>query len=171
MRSTRWAMLRAPYRNSAAATNRSRPSGTRRSDFPKRFRNRITVMQILSARRSFSNLGSPSEGISITPPLMRDKRSTILLGCCPSAAGAPARMLRASRSEEHTSELQSPYDLVCRLLLEKKNKILSSSGAATSLIRHAITRTIASLGSRLIHSLLSDSPSQQYDPTQSPAHI
>src|SRR5207248_11053515 len=26
----------------------------------------------------------------------------------------------APRSEEHTSELQSPYDLVCRLLLEKK---------------------------------------------------
>src|SRR5437867_7266173 len=26
------------------------------------------------------------------------------------------------RSEEHTSELQSPYELVCRLLLEKKNK-------------------------------------------------
>src|SRR5437867_10050291 len=25
------------------------------------------------------------------------------------------------RSEEHTSELQSPYDLVCRLLLENKN--------------------------------------------------
>src|SRR5207248_4724893 len=28
----------------------------------------------------------------------------------------------AARSEEHTSELQSPYDLVCRLLLEKKKK-------------------------------------------------
>src|SRR5205807_10048496 len=27
----------------------------------------------------------------------------------------------ASRSEEHTSELQSPCNLVCRLLLEKKN--------------------------------------------------
>src|SRR5207248_9685530 len=27
------------------------------------------------------------------------------------------------RSEEHTSELQSPYDLVCRLLLEKKKDI------------------------------------------------
>src|SRR5207248_7473480 len=26
------------------------------------------------------------------------------------------------RSEEHTSELQSPYDLVCRLLLEKKSR-------------------------------------------------
>src|SRR5437867_9513208 len=30
--------------------------------------------------------------------------------------------LRVLRSEEHTSELQSPYDLVCRLLLEKKKK-------------------------------------------------
>src|SRR5256885_12235921 len=28
-----------------------------------------------------------------------------------------------SRSEEHTSELQSPCNLVCRLLLEKKNNI------------------------------------------------
>src|SRR5256885_11872604 len=28
----------------------------------------------------------------------------------------------AGRSEEHTSELQSPCNLVCRLLLEKKNK-------------------------------------------------
>src|SRR6266516_5017997 len=27
-----------------------------------------------------------------------------------------------NRSEEHTSELQSPYDLVCRLLIVKKNK-------------------------------------------------
>ena len=27
-----------------------------------------------------------------------------------------------SRSEEHTSELQSRFDLVCHLLLEKKNK-------------------------------------------------
>src|SRR5205807_10183327 len=29
---------------------------------------------------------------------------------------------RLGRSEEHTSELQSPCNLVCRLLLEKKNK-------------------------------------------------
>src|SRR5256885_6087227 len=34
------------------------------------------------------------------------------------------RLHRAAngRSEEHTSELQSPCNLVCRLLLEKKNK-------------------------------------------------
>src|SRR2546426_8093780 len=30
----------------------------------------------------------------------------------------------ARRSEEHTSELQSPCNLVCRLLLEKKKKIM-----------------------------------------------
>src|SRR5207248_10099102 len=33
---------------------------------------------------------------------------------------SPVAPPAASRSEEHTSELQSPYDLVCRLLLEKK---------------------------------------------------
>src|SRR2546428_8549806 len=32
------------------------------------------------------------------------------------------RQLRDERSEEHTSELQSRSDLVCRLLLEKKNQ-------------------------------------------------
>src|SRR5438094_1436359 len=32
------------------------------------------------------------------------------------------KMFGGGRSEEHTSELQSPYDLVCRLLLEKKKK-------------------------------------------------
>src|SRR5437763_9392254 len=32
------------------------------------------------------------------------------------------------RSEEHTSELQSPMYLVCRLLLEKKKKQLDSQG-------------------------------------------
>src|SRR5258708_18341419 len=32
-----------------------------------------------------------------------------------------------SRSEEHTSELQSPDHLVCRLLLEKKKKVVSTT--------------------------------------------
>src|SRR5207247_7165902 len=35
----------------------------------------------------------------------------------------------ANRSEEHTSELQSRVDLVCRLLLEKKNRNTLSSTA------------------------------------------
>src|SRR6266516_7072681 len=37
-----------------------------------------------------------------------------------SRSGCAATPIR--RSEEHTSELQSPYDIVCRLLLEKKKK-------------------------------------------------
>src|SRR5205807_8811410 len=36
-------------------------------------------------------------------------------------------MLWNERSEEHTSELQSPCNLVCRLLLEKKNKTQTTS--------------------------------------------
>src|SRR5437868_7546845 len=35
------------------------------------------------------------------------------------------------RSEEHTSELQSRFDLVCRLLLEKKKQLEVSGGIAT----------------------------------------
>src|SRR5438094_5841597 len=38
-----------------------------------------------------------------------------------------ARVADIKRSEEHTSELQSPYDLVCRLLLEKKKDETSGS--------------------------------------------
>src|SRR5699024_12208658 len=37
------------------------------------------------------------------------------------SAGTPGLTRRQARSEEHTSELQSRFDLVCRLLLEKKN--------------------------------------------------
>src|SRR5437867_9747251 len=40
----------------------------------------------------------------------------------PPATTTPAGRSWSNRSEEHTSELQSPYDLVCRLLLEKKKK-------------------------------------------------
>src|SRR5438132_7116628 len=70
-------------------------------------------------------------------PLLRASLSIVLLGC--SANNANTRSLNAAqfsapinaatrianhswRSEEHTSELQSHSDLVCRLLLEKKKK-------------------------------------------------
>src|SRR2546430_6050518 len=36
---------------------------------------------------------------------------------------APSKRRNQSRSEEHTSELQSQSNLVCRLLLEKKKKL------------------------------------------------
>src|SRR5205823_7766685 len=46
---------------------------------------------------------------------------------------------RASRSEEHTSELQSLAYLVCRLLLEKKKNLFScgsATGASAADLRH-----------------------------------
>src|SRR5699024_11809556 len=47
----------------------------------------------------------------------------------PGPEGArPGRDPARVRSEEHTSELQSRFDLVCRLLLEKKNKNSSLRG-------------------------------------------
>src|SRR5207249_12331955 len=50
---------------------------------------------------------APTEGAPIISPGTEAARRR----------GHPARV----RSEEHTSELQSRFDLVCRLLLEKKN--------------------------------------------------
>src|SRR5437588_9739789 len=44
------------------------------------------------------------------------------LGCVPRTPSCASGQVVASRSEEHTSELQSHSDLVCRLLLEKKKK-------------------------------------------------
>src|SRR5256885_13203632 len=40
---------------------------------------------------------------------------------------ANLRLSKAGRSEEHTSELQSPCNLVCRLLLEKKKHLQLAS--------------------------------------------
>src|SRR5207249_10990311 len=56
-------------------------------------------------------------------PILRafHRPSARLLSPRPSVGLAIAHR-RALRSEEHTSELQSRFDLVCRLLLEKKNR-------------------------------------------------
>src|SRR5256885_11965840 len=56
--------------------------------------------------------------------------------------GAQIHLKREDRSEEHTSELQSPCNLVCRLLLEKKkhkkhhNFGPSSSDKSTTMYSH-----------------------------------
>src|SRR2546428_9995526 len=49
---------------------------------------------------------------SLAPPRVKSERST----------SCSARSSSWKRSEEHTSELQSRSDLVCRLLLEKKKQ-------------------------------------------------
>src|SRR5258708_10587145 len=60
--------------------------------------------------RGTSGCWSPAPDAGSTEPARPGLRRT----CCPTAGD--------SRSEEHTSELQSPDHLVCRLLLEKKKR-------------------------------------------------
>src|SRR5690349_24021811 len=50
------------------------------------------------------------------------RSSRLASSCSTDEAPMTAEVTRWSRSEEHTSELQSRRDLVCRLLLEKKKK-------------------------------------------------
>src|SRR5256885_12239052 len=59
---------------------------------------------------------------STTPTRSRPKGTLAAALPVPSSTRAPLPGERCSgrRSEEHTSELQSPCNLVCRLLLEKK---------------------------------------------------
>src|SRR5436309_8942842 len=49
-----------------------------------------------------------------------ERRRAAMLGLAPSPAETPVGGQYSPRSEEHTSELQSRENLVCRLLLEKK---------------------------------------------------
>src|SRR5207249_5073243 len=73
-------------------------------------RTRLDVQQDLRAQR----LDDVDDGVEDVPGLV--------------ATGGDVQVFGADteRSEEHTSELQSRFDLVCRLLLEKKKKIRRS---------------------------------------------
>src|SRR5437868_11320330 len=53
-------------------------------------------------------------------------------GWAAPARGSSSRRPRRERSEEHTSELQSRFDLVCRLLLEKKKRTTSTTSIYTT---------------------------------------
>src|SRR2546430_5309540 len=65
-------------------------------------------------------------------PPQRDSRIRAAPGARSAAAGGSReRRADSERSEEHTSELQSQSNLVCRLLLEKKNIMLHAPGDRT----------------------------------------
>src|SRR2546427_8769584 len=67
--------------------------------------------------------GEATSGASVhgTPSRGRRRRRATRRARAPPRPGTP-RASRTRRSEEHTSELQSQSNLVCRLLLEKKKK-------------------------------------------------
>src|SRR5690348_17783763 len=71
----------------------------------------------------FRSRSARGRGRWSTPPCSTAPRCSAPPSTASSAPapGAPRAAPTSSRSEEHTSELQSPVHLVCRLLLEKKN--------------------------------------------------
>src|SRR5437588_4928768 len=75
---------------------------------------------------SLASRGSRDSASSASPPASESTASTYALRKPAKVMVRPeAEKVHSSpvaRSEEHTSELQSHSDLVCRLLLEKKNK-------------------------------------------------
>src|SRR5205085_10453967 len=89
---------------------------TRRSSDLKGFPSFTTAAHELVVPRSIPMIGPVGfEGFEF------GSSSISSTGCRAWGGGAPrASVGRGSRSEEHTSELQSQSNLVCRLLLEKK---------------------------------------------------
>src|SRR5437867_10778399 len=91
---------------------------------------RSTLFPYTTLFRSPGNYGAASRGSRVitlkTPAQMAKMREAgLVVAAMLDACRAAVRpgVATAERSEEHTSELQSPYDLVCRLLLEKKKKL------------------------------------------------
>src|SRR2546426_4869617 len=80
---------------------------------------RSTLFPYTTLFRSRSVSAAPRMAASTrpAPPVGLRRAVTVRSGAMRMRAG-----VRLVRSEEHTSELQSPCNLVCRLLLEKKKK-------------------------------------------------
>src|SRR5699024_11445828 len=131
--------LRTPGPAQQPGTDRGLPPGAvldgRNADLPGRdrptdavHRTGGTLPAAVRAQRTGAPPSSPLPG-SLTEVLPAGR---LLLRVLPDGPGAAVRLLRvgtaertgqrrtADRSEEHTSELQSRFDLVCRLLLEKQ---------------------------------------------------
>src|SRR5256885_3614627 len=87
-----------------------------------------SAVVVNTPRNRCSPVTSPSGPKVLTPTkygyAVRCTVLGTLAGVSTSSRGASASAaVSGPRSEEHTSELQSPCNLVCRLLLEKKKKI------------------------------------------------
>src|SRR5256885_11288597 len=92
------------------------PDDTRMTRWP-RLRSRSRSSTRVSSQARLTRPVSPST--SNAEPTF----TTIRRACVRGAAESGRRVfMKENRSEEHTSELQSPCNLVCRLLLEKKKK-------------------------------------------------
>src|SRR5688572_32739484 len=95
-----------------------RPPRSRLFPYTTLFRSR----RLAAAGGAGSGGGQPDAGRAERDGRVRGRARALGARQADSVAegGAPDERTRAYRSEEHTSELQSQSNLVCRLLLEKK---------------------------------------------------
>src|SRR5437762_10685651 len=90
----------------------------------------VKMLQMSGLPGSFrvTRAGSVAAGLSFSQMVSGESKRAIVLPrlfdilAWPSSPRTRFAKMSKSRSEEHTSELQSPMYLVCRLLLEKKKK-------------------------------------------------
>src|SRR6266404_6208348 len=94
--------------------------------FTVEFGPEVTLEEDLARRDLTINAIAESPDGTLLDPYggERDLEARVLRHVSPAFVEDPVRVLRVARSEEHTSELQSLAYLVCRLLLEKKKKII-----------------------------------------------
>src|SRR5256885_12974301 len=91
---------------------------------------RSTLFPYTTLFRSEASVTLPSAPVSVTTA-RRYVTSVLAEWGLPTDAETVGIVRLVVRSEEHTSELQSPCNLVCRLLLEKKKKILTEHMSGT----------------------------------------
>src|SRR5437773_6103251 len=94
---------------------------------------RSTLFPYTTLFRS-QRVGERVAALDVVDDLARDVREDLVLGLLRQ----DVERLHQRRSEEHTSELQSHHDLVCRLLLEKKKK---KQKRVIYIMKHDISRT------------------------------
>src|SRR5260370_22018313 len=97
--------------------------------------------------RSISTFGSwtiakPTPAVSAFPEPRKSSSATLAAVCKNWRQTSPLPLF-ANRSEEHTSELQSHLNLVCRLLLEKKKKL------TTNIIITISTRSLSTIDANI----------------------
>src|SRR5256885_10389704 len=97
----------------------------------------ISIFFFFSSRRRHTRLQGDwssdvcSSGLNISLLLLFSHRSTI-------STLETRDTILLIRSEEHTSELQSPCNLVCRLLLEKKSDVIGITDGGISRHRRPV---------------------------------
>src|SRR2546426_4750417 len=85
---------------------------------------RSTLFPYTTLFRSAETPSRPERGASVARRRPAERRCHRLAGCHPAPPLLSLQCGAVPRSGEHTSELQSPCNLVCRLLLEKKKEVV-----------------------------------------------